>query len=64
MQMDPYHGHIVEGNVAMRLRKYIPGGQVGHSQTAGSPGRNEPNVGELNYPYPRYYLNSVATKGG
>jgi hydroxypyruvate isomerase len=51
VQMDLYHCQIVEGDVAMKLRKYIPGGQVGHLQIAGSPGRNEPDVGELNYPY-------------
>ncbi len=51
VQMDLYHCQIVEGDVAMKLRKYIPDGHVGHIQIAGSPGRNEPDVGELNYPY-------------
>ncbi|MES2414438.1 MAG: 2-oxo-tetronate isomerase [Pseudomonadota bacterium] len=51
VQMDLYHCQVVEGDVAMKLRKYIPTGDVGHLQIAGSPGRNEPDVGELNYAY-------------
>ncbi|MBC7608896.1 MAG: TIM barrel protein [Polaromonas sp.] len=51
VQMDLYHCQVEEGDVAMKLRKFIPGGHVGHLQIAGSPGRNEPDVGELNYPY-------------
>lgn len=51
VQMDLYHCQVVEGDVAMKLRKYIPTGHVGHIQVAGSPGRNEPDVGELNHAY-------------
>jgi hydroxypyruvate isomerase len=51
VQMDLYHCQVVEGDVAMKLRKYIPTGHVGHIQIAGAPGRNEPDLGELNYPY-------------
>ncbi|MES2509061.1 MAG: TIM barrel protein [Pseudomonadota bacterium] len=51
VQMDLYHCQIVEGDVAMKLRKYIPTGKIGHIQIAGSPGRNEPDVGELNCAY-------------
>ena len=49
VQMDFYHCQIVEGDLAMKLRKYIAG--VGHVQIAGVPERNEPDVGEINYPY-------------
>jgi hydroxypyruvate isomerase len=49
VQMDLYHCQIVEGDVATRLRRYLP--HVGHIQVAGVPGRNEPDTGELNYPY-------------
>ena len=49
VQMDFYHCQIVEGDLAMKLRKYIGG--VGHVQIAGVPARNEPDVGEINYPY-------------
>ncbi len=51
VQMDLYHCQVVEGDVAMKLRKYVPTGHVGHIQVAGSPGRNEPDVGELNHAY-------------
>jgi hydroxypyruvate isomerase len=51
VQMDLYHCQIVEGDVAMKLRKYLPTGRVGHLQIAGVPERHEPDVGELNYPY-------------
>ena len=51
VQMDLYHCQIVEGDVAMKLRKYLPTGHVGHLQIAGVPQRHEPDLGELNYPY-------------
>ncbi len=51
VQMDLYHCQIVEGDVATRLRTYIPGGAVAHVQIAGVPERHEPDVGELHYPY-------------
>jgi hydroxypyruvate isomerase len=51
VQMDLYHCQIVEGDVAMKLRKYLPTGRVGHLQIAGVPERHEPDIGELYYPY-------------
>ncbi len=51
VQMDLYHCQIVEGDVAMKLRKYLPTGRVGHLQIAGVPERQEPDIGELNYGY-------------
>lgn len=51
VQMDLYHCQIVEGDVATKIRKYLPGGNVGHMQIAGVPERHEPDIGELNYPY-------------
>ena len=51
VQMDLYHCQIVEGDLAMKLRHYLPGGIVGHLQIAGVPLRHEPDVGEINYPY-------------
>jgi len=49
VQMDLYHCQIVEGDVAMKIRKHLSG--VGHIQIAGVPQRHEPDIGELNYPY-------------
>ena len=51
VQMDLYHCQIVEGDVAMKLRKYLPTGRVGHMQIAGVPDRHEPDLGELHHPY-------------
>jgi len=51
VQMDLYHCQIMEGDVAMKLRQYLPAGRVGHVQIAGVPDRHEPDRGELHYPY-------------
>lgn len=49
VQFDCYHCQIVEGDIAMKLRRDMPG--IGHIQIAGVPDRHEPDLGELNYPY-------------
>jgi len=51
VQMDLHHCQISEGDVATKLRHYLPGGRVGHIQIAGVPERQEPDSGELNYAY-------------
>ena len=51
VQMDLYHCQVTEGDVAMKIRKYVPTGHVGHIQIAGVPARNEPDLGEIHYPY-------------
>jgi 2-dehydrotetronate isomerase len=51
VQMDLYHCQIVEGDLAMKIRKYLPTGRVGHIQIAGVPERFEPDVGEINHTY-------------
>ena len=51
VQMDLYHCQIVEGDLAMKVRQYLPTGNVGHFQIAGVPERHEPDVGEINYTY-------------
>lgn len=51
VQFDLYHCQIVEGDVATKIRYYLPTGRVGHIQIAGVPERHEPTVGELNYRY-------------
>ncbi len=51
VQFDMYHCQIMEGDVASKIRQYLPTGHVGHIQIAGVPQRHEPNVGELNYDY-------------
>ena len=51
VQFDLYHCQIVEGDVAMKIKHYLPTGRVGHFQIAGVPQRHEPDIGEMNYPY-------------
>jgi hydroxypyruvate isomerase len=51
VQFDLYHCQIVEGDVATKIRHYLPTGRVGHFQLAGVPERHEPSLGELNYNY-------------
>ena len=51
VQMDLYHCQIVEGDLATKLKQYLPTGRVGHLQIAGVPDRHEPDTGEVNYPY-------------
>jgi hydroxypyruvate isomerase len=64
VQFDLYHCQIVEGDVASKLRQYLPTGRVGHIQIAGVPERHEPNVGELNYPYLFDVIDAVSQECG
>ncbi|MDO8774263.1 MAG: TIM barrel protein, partial [Burkholderiaceae bacterium] len=63
VQMDLYHCQIVEGDLAMKLRHYLPTGNVGHIQIAGVPERHEPDLGELNYPYLFSLLDALGYDG-
>lgn len=49
LQLDLYHVQIMEGDLAHRVRALA--GRYAHVQIAGNPGRHEPDVGEINYPY-------------
>jgi hydroxypyruvate isomerase len=51
VQMDLYHLQVSEGDLASKIRHYLPGGRIGHIQVAGVPERHEPDVGELNFRY-------------
>lgn len=61
MQMDCYHIQIQEGDLASKLRRYAP--NCGHIQIAGVPDRNEPDRGEVNYPFLFKLLDEVGYKG-
>ncbi len=63
VQMDLYHCQIVEGDLAMKLRQYLPTGRVGHIQIAGVPERHEPDLGELNYLYLFSLLDELGYSG-
>jgi 2-dehydrotetronate isomerase len=64
VQMDLYHCQIVEGDVAMKIRQYLPTGRVGHFQIAGVPQRHEPDLGELNFPYLFSVIDEVSAACG
>jgi hydroxypyruvate isomerase len=64
VQMDLYHCQIVEGDIASKLRKYLPTGRIGHLQIAGVPDRQEPDGGELNYPYLFKLLDELCAECG
>ncbi len=64
VQMDLYHCQVVEGDVATKIRQYLPTGRVGHFQIAGVPERHEPDVGEMNYPYLFKVIDEVAAGCG
>lgn len=53
VQFDLYHCQIVEGDLAVKLKRDMlrPQAGIGHIQIAGVPERHEPDVGEINYPY-------------
>ncbi|WCM92318.1 hydroxypyruvate isomerase family protein [Acidovorax sp. NCPPB 2350] len=63
VQMDLYHCQITEGDLATRIRQYVPTGRVGHIQIAGVPERHEPDVGEVHYPYLLRLLDSLGYAG-
>lgn len=64
VQMDLYHCQIVEGDVAMKVREYLPTGRVGHLQIAGVPARHEPDMGELHHPYLFEVIDEVSAACG
>ena len=63
VQMDLYHCQIVEGDVATKLKAYLPTGNVGHLQVAGVPDRHEPDGGELNFEYLFGVIDALAFTG-
>ncbi|WP_298930020.1 2-oxo-tetronate isomerase [uncultured Ramlibacter sp.] len=62
VQMDLYHCQVVEGDIAMKIRQYLPTGRVGHFQIAGVPLRHEPDLGELNFAYLFDVIDEVAAQ--
>lgn len=49
LHLDVYHMQMLEGNLSETLRANLD--RLRHVQIAGVPGRHEPSVGEINYPY-------------
>jgi hydroxypyruvate isomerase len=61
VQMDLYHAQIVEGDLAVKLRRHVA--DIGHVQIAGVPDRHEPDEGEVNYPYLFRLLDELGYRG-
>ena len=61
LQMDLYHAQIMGGDLAERTRSHWP--LIRHFQIAGVPGRHEPDVGEINYPYLFDLIDSLGYDG-
>ncbi|HHT81625.1 MAG: TIM barrel protein [Sphaerochaeta sp.] len=56
-----YHQQISEGNILIRLEKYLP--WIGHIRAGGVPGRAELDSGELSYRRIFAYLESLGYTG-
>lgn len=61
IQFDFYHVQIVGGDLVRRLEKHLP--LVGHLQCAQVPVRNEPDIGEVNYPFVFSEVDRLGYKG-
>ena len=49
MQFDVYHAQITDGDLSMTIKALAD--LIGHVQIASVPDRNEPDTGEVNFPY-------------
>lgn len=65
VQFDLYHCQIMEGDLAVKLRRDMvrAHGGIGHIQIAGVPERHEPDLGEINYPYLFELIDSLGYQG-
>jgi hydroxypyruvate isomerase len=65
VQFDIYHCQIVEGDIAVKLKRDMkrPHAGIGHIQIAGVPDRHEPNLGEVFYPYLFELIDSLGYDG-
>ena len=61
LQLDLYHCQIMEGDLAEKVKRLH--GRYAHVQIAGNPGRNEPDRGEINYPFLFDLLDEVGYDG-
>ena len=61
LQLDLYHVQIMEGDLATKIRALA--GHYPHVQIAGNPGRHEPDIGEIHYPYLFDLLDEIGYAG-
>lgn len=61
LQYDIYHMQRMEGELAATIQRLLP--RISHIQIAANPGRNEPDHGEINYPWLFDYLDRIGYSG-
>jgi hydroxypyruvate isomerase len=61
LQYDLFHMQISEGDLYANLQRLMP--VIGHIQIAGVPGRAEPDVGEVNFPWLIEQLDGLGYRG-
>jgi hydroxypyruvate isomerase len=61
LHLDVYHMQLLEGHLADTIQECI--GLLRHVQIAGVPGRHEPSLGEINYPYLFNLLDELRYEG-
>jgi hydroxypyruvate isomerase len=61
LQYDIYHMQRMEGELALTMETHLA--RIGHVQIAGNPGRREPDIGEINYPYLIARLDALGYSG-
>lgn len=66
VMMDLFHCQVAEGDLAMKMRKYLADRRqtrVSHIQIAGVPERHEPDTGEVRYEYLFGVLDELGYEG-
>lgn len=61
LQMDLYHCQVMTGNLVGHIKAHWE--VIDHFQIAGNPGRHEPDVGEISYPYLFDLIDSLGYRG-
>lgn len=61
LQYDIYHAQRMEGHLSQRLQQLLP--YIAHIQIANTPGRHEPDHGEINYSFIFNWLQEIGYKG-
>ena len=49
IMFDCYHIQVMQGNLLRKLKEHLS--KIGHIQFANAPGRTEPDLGEINFPW-------------
>ena len=61
LQFDFYHAQIMSGDLAKSFERHLP--LVAHVQIAGVPERQEPDIGEISYPYLFEFMDRLGYQG-